>query len=598
MQPRRRLNLFAFPPETNALFSMLILASIMLALFSGSVLRLYSGIEDPPAAVGITSQRLELTSAFLYITCISGIAAIGTLGLAVFLFLRYPSQIRRRRKLQPLSEKDILVQEQVNRISSQVGVDPPIVEMPMQGLKGSDAQAFGFGKQQTIALDGGFRILRKTRPEIFNALLRHELAHFANADIGRSYFSDALWKSIRWLLVFPFLFALAAIVIQGFLMGIFGDGQLELAIASIPGVLGVFLQWGLVLTIAGLIWARLLRTREFYADWRAALWGSENGLQEILREEAGKRSSKTRIGLWKFHPEAKERLEALERPEILFQLSLTILFLAGLLLAFIFAGLYFSFAAFITFAEAILLLRDSASGLLYWILTALWWGGFAFLILLLFGLTGGLVNAVLLPQVQKQTILDLLNKQSQWQQYGKMLLASFILVIGIEFGFFMIPFSQLAPNDLLGILIEFFIILPVLTCLAWWYLIYLKFVSARLLITQTGKDLSVWRSRFLSMASSVWIFFFFIPGILLTRFLDVSFREVFAYLSTGWLIFALLLSPLVFGVTWALIELFFKNQSRNCPHCGTITRQQEPALGLCEHCGGVLGEWLFISKQS
>jgi hypothetical protein len=470
--------------------------------------------------------------------------------------------------------------------------------MPLHGLRGSDAQAFGFGRQQTIALDGGFRILRKTKPDVFNALLRHELAHFANADIGRSYFSDALWKSIRWLLVFPFLFAVAAIVIQGFFIGIFGGGDLALAVAAIPRVLGLFIQWGFVLSIAGLIWARLLRTREFYADWRATLWGSQDGLQEILREETEKGSSKTRFPLWSFHPDARDRLEALEHPEILFKSSLTILFLAGLLLAFIFSGLYFSFAAFITFAEAILILRDSTSGLLYWILTAIWWGGFAFLILLLFGLTGWLVNAVILPQIQKQTILDLLDKQSGWLQFGKMLIASFILVTGLELGFFMTPFSQLAPNDFLGILVELFIILPVLTGLAWWYLIYLKYVAARTLVTQAGKDFSIWRSRFMSTASNLWIFLFFVPGILLTRFLDSSFRQVFTPLSIGWLILTLLFSPLVFGATWALIKLLFESQSRNCPHCGKITRHQEPALGLCEHCGGGLGEWLFISEKS
>lgn len=35
MQQRRRLNLFAFTPETDALFGMLIIASIALALFLG-----------------------------------------------------------------------------------------------------------------------------------------------------------------------------------------------------------------------------------------------------------------------------------------------------------------------------------------------------------------------------------------------------------------------------------------------------------------------------------------------------------------------------------------------------------------------------------
>jgi hypothetical protein len=394
------------------------------------------------------------------------------------------------------------------------------------------------------------------------------------------------------------LFAVAAIVIQGFFIGIFGGGDLSLAIASIPGVLGVFIQWGFVLSIAGLIWARLLRTREFYADWRASIWGSQDGLQEILREEAEKGSSKTRFPLWKFHPDARERLEILEHPEILFKSSLTSLFLAGLLLAFIFAGLYFSFAAFITFAEAILILRDSASGLLYWILTAIWWGGFALLIFLLFGLTGWPVNAVILPQIQKQTSLDLLHRQSGWLQYGRMLIPAIVLMTGIELGFFMTPFRQLAPNDFLGIGIELFIILPVLTGLAWWYLIYIKFVAARLLGTQAGKHLSIWRRRFMNAASHLWIFLFFIPGILLTRFLDESFREVFSYLSVGWLTFTFLVSPLVLGATWAIIKIFVENQARTCPHCGKITRHQQPALGLCEHCGGVLGEWLFIPEKS
>jgi hypothetical protein len=141
-------------------------------------------------------------------------------------------------------------------------------------------------------------------------------------------------------------------------------------------------------------------------------------------------------------------------------------------------------------------------------------------------------------------------------------------------------------------------ILPVLTGLAGWYLIYMKFVAARILITQAGKDLSIWRNRFMSAASNLWVFCFFIPGILLTRILDSSFRQVFTSLSVGWLIFALLFSPLVFGATWAFIKLLFENQSRNCPHCGKITRHHEPALGLCEHCGGVLGEWLFVPEKS
>jgi hypothetical protein len=423
------------------------------------------------------------------------------------------------------------------------------------------------------------------------------LAHFANADIGRSYFSDALWKSIRWLLVLPFLFALTAILIEGFLRGIFDPSQLELAIAAIPDVLVLFIQWGVVLVVTGMIWARLLKTREFYADWRAALWGSQKGLQIIFQEEIEKARSKARIFFWRFHPDARERLDVLEHTDTLFKLSPAMILLAGLLLSLIFAGLTFSFAAFIVFAENILTLRDSTSGLFYWVLTGIWWSGFAVLILLVFGLTGWLVNNILLPQIQKQAVWELLHKQSGWVHYIRLGIPALILIIGIELGFFITPFSQLAPNDMVWFLIELFIILPVLASLAWWYLIYIKFIASRVSATEIGTSFSAGRRRFLGTASVVWVFLFFMPGLLLSRFIDLGF-PYFLYFNISWLIFTLLFSPLVFGATLAAIKFFFDNPPKRCPHCGNITGHAAPAIELCEHCGGVLGEWLFVPESS
>jgi hypothetical protein len=596
MAPRRRLNLFAFPPETNALFSMLIVASITLALFSGSVIRFFSDIGDPVASVDLTSQRFEVASAFLSVTCLSSMAAFGTLCLALLFYIRHPRQIRQRRNIRGLTEKDQPIQEHANKLALQAGVNAPTVEMPLHGLRGSDAQAFGVGKGQVIALDGGFRILRKTKPDLFNALVRHELAHFANADVGRSYFSDALWKAIRWLLVFPFLLVISGTMISRFIAGILNRDLFEFLGYSIPIAFSLVIQWSFVLTIAGIIWSRLLRTREFYADWKAARWGSEKSLQEILQEQIEKVNSKARIPLWKFHPDARERLSILEDPKLLFKLSPVMIFLAGLLLSFIFAGLYFSFAAFIAFAENILTLRDATSGLFYWVLTGIWWGGFVVLILLVFGLTGWLVNSVLLPQIQKQAILDLLNRQSGWMPYIRLGIPAVILVAGIELGFFMTPFSQLAPRDILGILIELFIILPVLTCVAWWYLIYIKFVASRLSATQIGKYFSIGRGRFIRIASAIWVFLFLMPGLLLSRFLDLGF-PYFLYFNVGWLVFTLLLSPFAFAASLALIRLFFENQPTKCPHCGNITRHVVPVRELCDQCGGVLGEWLFVPES-
>jgi hypothetical protein len=353
-----------------------------------------------------------------------------------------------------------------------------------------------------------------------------------------------------------------------------------------------------MLYVSGMIWARLLRTRELYADWRAAIWGSQKGLQEILQEETEKERPKSHFRLWNYHPDARQRLEALERPEKFFNLSPTFVFLTGLLLSFIFSGLYFSFAAFFAFAGTILSIRDASTGLMYWLARGIWWFGFASLILLVFGSIAWLINGALLPQIQKQVTFELMHKQRGVMQYGKLGISALLFVAGMELGFFATPFDIFAPNNPLGLLIEFLIVGPVFVCLAWWYLAYIRFITLRLLATQTGRTISVWRSRFIKTTSSLWVFFFFVPGILLSRLMDGSFREVFISLNVSWLAFTIFLSPIIFVVSWITIKLVFDNPTQKCPSCGKITKHAAPAVERCEHCEGVLGEWLFIPEQA
>ena len=597
MQQRRRLNLFAFQPETNALFSMLIFASIILALFLGRAFGIFFGTPDSIITTDITARGLEVTSAYLHVICLSSTAALAVLGMASIFYLRHPSQIRLRRKIVPISDKDQEVQEHVNKLALQAGIEPPSIEMPAQGLRGTDAQAFGVNKAQIIALDGGFRILRKTRPDVFNAFLHHELAHFANKDVGKSYFSDALWKSIRWMIILPFVLGLLGNIVIGLFLGVLYDDLLQRFFGPAQVIFKLFVQFSFVLVIAAVIWARLLRTREFYADWKAVLWGSQNGLNKIFHEQTEMEKPKARFKLLKLHPDAKERLDAIEHPETLFNPSLIIVFLAGLLLAFMFVGLYFALSTFLAFAGVVQSIRDSSIGLLYWFARGILWFGIASLILIVIGLSGWLISGVLLPQIQKQTILESINKQRGWRQSIKMLVTALILVAGIEIGFSMTPFGQFAPNDLWGFVLEFFIIAPILILTAWWYLIYIRFISLRLSATQIGRNFSVWRSWFMKTASVVWSFLFFIPGLFLSRYLSGELLEVFLNFSVIWLACTLLLSIAAFGVTWAVIKLFFDSHPKECPHCGKVTRHAAPAIELCEHCGQVLGEWLFIQEN-
>ena len=598
MPARRRLNLFAFPPETNALFSMLIITAIMLALFLGQVMGVFFNIPGFRVQMDSSSRGLEITAAYLPFVILLGTILLLVLGVAFLFYLRHPSAIRRGRNIKPIEEKDRDIKAHVNALAIHAGIEPPEIEMPLRGLRGTDAQAFGIGRAQIVGLDGGFRILRKTRPDIFTALLHHELAHFANGDIGRSYFSEALWKSLRCVIVLPFLFGLIGRVITGVILGIRYDDLISRLTGPALLILNLLVQFGFVVLVSGLIWARLLRTREFYADWRAVLWGSQAGLKKIFQEEIESNKPGARFKLLKFHPNAGERIDAMEHPELLFKLSPLIIFLTGLLLSFLFAGLYFELAAFITFAGVMQSIRDSSTGLLYWLVRGVFWGGIVSLFLVIMGLAGGLINGVLLPQIQKQTILELVSKQRGMMPYLNLLLSASMFVVGIEFGFFMTPLSPYTPKELWGFVQEIFIVAPILILTAWWYFIYIRFISLRVSATQIGKNFFTWRRRFIHTSSVLWVFLFLMPGLLLSRFLRGEFLEPFLYAIMIWLIFTVLFSLALFAGSWAIIKFFFENESKKCPHCGKITSHTSPAIEFCEHCEGVLGEWLFVPEQT
>ncbi|HET9909977.1 MAG TPA: M48 family metalloprotease, partial [Anaerolineales bacterium] len=395
MPPRRRLNLFAFLPETDALFGMLIMASIWLALFLGPAFFLVFGFESSLANTSFTTGGLEATRGYLPTICFSSIAISGVLVVAAIFYFRHPYEIRQRRKIESISEKDQEIQAQVTHLAIQSGIEPPKIEMPASGLRGTDAQAFGVGKMKRIALDGGLRILRKTKPDVFQAIIQHELAHFANQDIGKSYFSDALWKSIRLVIMLPFVIGLLGYILLAVYLGISNDNLLEQLTGPIQSFAGLIIQFGFVLVMAGSIWLRLLRTREFYADWRAVLWGAKNGLSKIFQEEVEKEKSNARFQLYRFHPEANERLAAIENIEILFRFSPMMIFLSGLLLSMLFVGLYFSLAAVLAVAGVLQAIRDTSTGLVYWLARGTLWFGIISTFLVTLGLSGWLINGVL-----------------------------------------------------------------------------------------------------------------------------------------------------------------------------------------------------------
>jgi Zn-dependent protease with chaperone function len=170
-----------------------------------------------------------------------------------------------------LSQKDQAVQQAVDQLASHVGVVPvPVIEMP-HGLQGTSGQAFGLGKRFSIRLDGGLRVWRRTKPDLFRAVVFHELAHIANQDVWRSYFSDALWRAILIWSLAPLILLIGGRFLWNSLASLL-DGNCWLTGFRLSQWPWDISQSAMTICCGN---ADLETPVEFYADYKASLGGAD-----------------------------------------------------------------------------------------------------------------------------------------------------------------------------------------------------------------------------------------------------------------------------------------------------------------------------------
>ncbi|MFC3999845.1 M48 family metalloprotease [Nocardiopsis sediminis] len=157
------------------------------------------------------------------------------------------------------------------------------------------------------------------------SVLRHEEAHLRNRDVGLTYLTIASWWAFAVVLGVPLLvFLLAA-----------GTVQVPNELAEYWRiVLGPIATVVPALIVLQAMRARVLRTREHYADVRAAQAGpAGDGLRAILTDM---RSTDDRPTWWRrfrgYHPSPGSRLRVLGDPRPLAAISRGDLFIAGLTL--------------------------------------------------------------------------------------------------------------------------------------------------------------------------------------------------------------------------------------------------------------------------
>ncbi|MBA4864433.1 M48 family metalloprotease [Streptomyces sp. PSKA54] len=171
------------------------------------------------------------------------------------------------------------------------------------------ALAFGRWRRRHIVLSGGLLALRTSRPETYEAVLLHELAHIRNRDVDISFLTIVVGRVALPVLLFSLPTGIGWPLIWNRTVGSFAEG----AAGS--------LQILCLLVVVPLARRAVLRSREFYADARAQQWSIS---PDALRSLFDKRDTRRRLsgGLLRVHPTPARRLAMLANPEPLFRSGL------------------------------------------------------------------------------------------------------------------------------------------------------------------------------------------------------------------------------------------------------------------------------------
>ncbi|GAC1646334.1 MAG: hypothetical protein NVS4B12_13240 [Ktedonobacteraceae bacterium] len=338
--PRRRLNPFAFPSDTDLRFLLLVVTVLGTSLFIYNWISLQTHIQEllavgscelrhqqelkqalsalnDPAfkkAADAVRQCGDMLSRIQTAYMIGGVVLV--IAVAVVIYWLFPLWKLWRGKLVPLSAEDapelMAYLAELCR-ETQLAHTPSFVCNPFnQAITGL---AFGRIGRYYVALPGGLVTLFLTDRVRFRAIVLHELAHLRNTDVNKTYFALASW----WAFVMVALVPFAIISAMGFVAVISAVG-----FANNPDVLLNIDRVWRVLVMAMfvfLVLAATLRAREFYADVRVAIW--ENSAYPLLQVLSSLKMPKRR---WQrvmhVHPDPRERGRTLNETDRLFCMGL------------------------------------------------------------------------------------------------------------------------------------------------------------------------------------------------------------------------------------------------------------------------------------
>jgi hypothetical protein len=270
-----------------------------------------------------------------------GFAGMGiVLLLACIIYLSQPMWYSRSRQLILLDHVDDPVFVERVRFLASAARTPHVRFLISPSIRRQDARAFGFPWRPYVKLDSGLRLVLRKNLDLFDAKVNHELAHVINGDLFYAYALRALFWSFLAVAaiynIWRFVPTGENFVRQWWPWLVAGGSPLR-ALLDHVGPLGgatLFLPVVFVLTLE---YARLLRLREHFADWRTADIVGKSGLLNVLRYPAAAHRRWHRVALTfvRFHPMPEERAAALRNPARFLSIHFGDIFLVGLQLSFL-----------------------------------------------------------------------------------------------------------------------------------------------------------------------------------------------------------------------------------------------------------------------
>lgn len=239
------------------------------------------------------------------------LAALGALWLAIgVVYWLLPAYRLRRRRLRPLPTGLADVQRTLEELVAVAELRCRVRFVVDWRAPAPTGLAFGRVGRRYVMLSSGLLQLHRRDPEVFRAIVLHELAHLRNRDVD-----------IAFLTLICYRLFIAAVAAPLTVTAPFG---LLVELVLVPSgvlyqVLFVLAQCALAATVAVASTA-VLRSRELYADARVAVWThGAHSLRRVLGAQHSREHTGRRLPPFlRPHPTADKRLAALSDTRLLF----------------------------------------------------------------------------------------------------------------------------------------------------------------------------------------------------------------------------------------------------------------------------------------